>query len=231
MSTRRRPGERVRGQGPPSCWGATAVLFVPASTGARLYDARVTPDRSPVPVRILAIVALFAVTIVAACGPDAAPAGTASPATGAATPARSPAAGATEPDLTPVPGGQPTPFLSIGIGPDQLNTTDVEGFGPILDELPASFPRLAGQEPADAGGGPASGSFVVNSTPRAAAADLAAKLTAVGWSADVASPLEDGSVVVEATGQAAGCKAEVRFTPASGSSLMLVLYGASCPAS
>lgn len=187
-----------------------------------------TPQRRPAAVRTLAIVA---VAIVAACGPDAAPARTASPTAGATTPARSPGSGATEPDLTPVPGGQPTPFLSIGIGPDQPHTTDVEGFGPILDELPASFPKLAGQEPADAGGGPASGSFAVNSTAGTAAADLAAKLTAVGWAADVASPLEDGSVVVEAIGPAAGCKAEVRFTPASGSSLMLVLYGASCPAS
>jgi hypothetical protein len=191
----------------------------------------VTPHRSPAAVPTLAIVALAVIAIVAACGPDAAPATTASPATGATTPARSPGAGATKSDLTPVPGGQPTPFLGITIGPDQPDTTDVEGFGPILDELPASFPRLAGQEPADAGGGPATGSFAVNSTAEAAAADLAAKLTAVGWAADVASPLEDGSVVVEATGLAAGCKAEVRFTPASGTSLMLVLYGASCPAS
>ena len=35
--------------------------------------------------------------------------------------------------------------------------------------------------------------------------------------------------VLEATGSAMGCKAEVRFTPWSGSILMLVLVGASCP--
>ena len=50
-----------------------------------------------------------------------------------------------------------------------------------------------------------------------------------GWTVDAGSPLEDGTVVLEATGAPAGCKAEIRFTPVSGSLIMEVLFGASCP--
>ena len=38
-------------------------------------------------------------------------------------------------------------------------------------------------------------------------------LTEAGWTVDVGSPLEDGSVVLEAQGPPDGCRAEVRFTP------------------
>jgi len=94
-----------------------------------------------------------------------------------------------------------------------------------------SFPTLAGQEPADTGAGATSGSFAVNMSAEAASRDLAAKLTNLGWTADVATPLEDGTVVLEATGPTPGCKAEVRFTPSTGTIIMSVLYGASCPTS
>jgi hypothetical protein len=105
----------------------------------------------------------------------------------------------------------------------------VAGFGVIFDALPAAFPKLAGQEPAETGDGATSGSFAVNLSPADASAAIEAALTAQGWSVDVGSPLEDGSVVLEATHAPAGCKTEVRFTPLSGTVIMSVLYGASCP--
>jgi hypothetical protein len=54
------------------------------------------------------------------------------------------------------------------------------------------------------------------------------RLTASGWTVDAGSPLEDGTVVLEAARPNA-CKAEIRFTPRGGSVIMSVLYGASCP--
>ncbi|MBA2381192.1 MAG: hypothetical protein H0V73_03695 [Chloroflexi bacterium] len=129
------------------------------------------------------------------------------------------------PSITAVPGG-PSPVVGVSVGPP---TTNVTGFGPIFDSLPASFPKLPGQEPATTGAGATSGSFAVNMTADDAALAMAAALTNQGWTADVSSALEDGTVVLDATAALPGCKAEVRFTPLSGTIIMSVLYGASCP--
>ena len=109
-----------------------------------------------------------------------------------------------------------------------VTTTDVEGFGRILDKVPPSFPKLPDQSESEIGS-TSSGMFVSNLDPQTASQTIRDGLVAQGWTVDVGSPLEDGTVVLEATGTTKGCKAEVRFMPASGSILMLVLVGASCP--
>jgi hypothetical protein len=129
----------------------------------------------------------------------------------------------TAPDLTPVPGrASPTAAATFP------TTTETE-FGTIWDALPADFPKLPGQEPAETGAGATSGSFAVNLDAAGASQAMAAAMRASGWTVDVGSPLEDGTVVLEATHAPAGCKTEVRFTPTSGTVVMSVLYGASCP--
>jgi hypothetical protein len=137
---------------------------------------------------------------------------------------RAPSSG--RPSLTPVPGGASTPVISPTVA--SPGTTEVMGFGRILDALPPSFPRLPGQEPADTGAGATSGSFAANLEAGAAGAMIEAALKATGWAVDAGSPLEDGSVVLEASRPNA-CKAEIRFTPQTGSVIMSVLYGATCP--
>jgi hypothetical protein len=132
----------------------------------------------------------------------------------------------TAPSLTPVPGG---PSSSTAGASPTLPSTTVTESGRIWDALPPSFPRLPGQEPADTGGGATSGSFAVNMTADDAARAMAAALTTLGWTADVSSALEDGTVVLHAVGTREGCVAEVRFTPASGTVIMSVLYGSECP--
>jgi hypothetical protein len=107
-------------------------------------------------------------------------------------------------------------------------TTDTE-FGKIYDALPPSFPKLLGQEPAETGSGPTSGSFVANMSVADARKIIEVSLIAQGWTVQVGSPLEDGTVVLEAEEGTVGCKTEVRFTPASGTVMMSVLYGAACP--
>ena len=58
---------------------------------------------------------------------------------------------------------------------------------------------------------------------------LGLALAAQGYQVNVGSPLEDGTVVLDATGPDPACKIQVRFTPQSGSVIMTVLYGAACP--
>jgi hypothetical protein len=124
-----------------------------------------------------------------------------------------------------VPGGPSGRPAGTSVHPPSTTSTD---FGQIFDSLPASFPKLPGQEPAETGEGPTSGSFAVNMDPGAASRAMQTALIAAGWTADVGSPLEDGTVVLEAA-RSSGCKAEIRFTPRSGTVIMSVLYGAACP--
>jgi hypothetical protein len=189
-----------------------------AATGSPGYDGSVTALRRRAANPLLPIHLIVLALVVAACGPGAA---TTKPASGVG------GSTAAAPSLTAVPGGHASPVVGATVGPP--TTTSVEGFGTIDDSLPASFPELAGQEPVDPGAGATSGAFVVNGSPAAASAALKSALAGQGWSADVGSPLEDGTIVLEATHAPAGCKTEVRFTPASGSVMMSVLYAASCP--
>ncbi|HEX2756635.1 MAG TPA: hypothetical protein VHM48_14295 [Candidatus Limnocylindrales bacterium] len=165
---------------------------------------------------LVPILAITLALLAVGCGPSAST---------TLKPSASPRASAS-PHLTAVPGGPASPVAGASVGPP--TTTETE-FGTIWDALPPSFPRLPGQEPADTGAGPTSGSFALNMTAAAASQAIAAALKALGWTVDVGSPLEDGSVVLDATHAPAGCKTEVRFTPLSGTVIMSVLYGASCP--
>jgi hypothetical protein len=201
-----------RGDGPIDSRDAS-VTDEPA---AARYDDPVIDPRRRAAVPLLSILAIGLAFMVVACGPGVAVPG----------PSASRNASAPAPRLTAVPGGPASPVVGATVGPP--TTTDTE-FGTIDDALPPSFPRLPGQEPAETSSGPTSGSFVANTTVAAATAVIRTGLTAQGWTVDVGSPLEDGSVVLEARGTKAGCKAEVRFTPLSGTVTMSVLYGASCP--
>ena len=125
-----------------------------------------------------------------------------------------------------MPGGPSSPSGSASAG---LPTTTETDFGQIWDALPPSFPTLSGQQPADPGAGPTSGSFVVNMDAPTASSTIRTALEAQGWTVEVGSALEDGTVVLDAGGAREGCAAQVRFTPLSGTVVMSVLYGAECP--
>jgi hypothetical protein len=129
-----------------------------------------------------------------------------------------------EPVLTPVPGSS---AAASPVAPSLPSTTTTE-FGDIWDALPPSFPTFPGAIPTTIQG-PTSGAFAVGADVGTASQTVAAALRASGWQVDGGSALEDGSVVLEATGPADGCRAEVQFTPLSGTVTMSVLYGAACP--
>jgi hypothetical protein len=192
-----------------------AASPAPANSAAPVYDAAVTALGRRAADPLTALVAIGLALLVVGCGLS----------TEASAPPTTSTGAGTSPSLTPVPGGP----ASAAASPSVPATTNVEGFGAIFDGLPPSFPQLPGQEPADVGTGPTSGSFAASTNPQAASEVIRRGLVAQGWSVDIGSPLEDGSIVLDATGPGVGCKTEVRLTPQSGSVIMSVLYGASCP--
>jgi len=57
------------------------------------------------------------------------------------------------------------------------------------------------------------------------------RLRAAAFRSDgLSGPFEDGSYVVDASGEA-GCRVQVRVAPAGGLTTITVLYGAACPRS
>jgi hypothetical protein len=114
------------------------------------------------------------------------------------------------------------------IAPSLPTQTDTS-WGRIWDDVPDSFPSPTGSEPAtDTGQGPASAQLVVTAGAGDVADGYVTALHSAGWTVNKDGPLEDGSVVVNAT-NAGGCKAQVTVHSLGDASLVAVLYGASCP--
>lgn len=179
-----------------------------------IYDAAVTAPRRRAAHPLRPIVGMLLALIVGACSPASA----------------SPSATVTAPSLTAVPGGPASPVIGASVGPP--TTSNVEGFGEIWDALPASWPAFPGQSASEIGSD-ASQALVVKGDPAALAIQLRRTLEQRGgWTVDIASALEDGTVVLEAIGPAEGCRVRARFTPNTpGSDLgtLQVYYGAKCP--
>ena len=134
---------------------------------------------------------------------------------------------ASGPSLTPVPGG-PTAVSppSSSALPTQ---TDTE-WGRIWDALPPSFPVPAGSVPTQTGEGPVSATFAVGASAEQAAEFVIAGLVRGRYTIEGRSnPSEDGSVVIDAVGAAPDCRVQVRLTPLSGTTHMVVMFGAGCP--
>jgi hypothetical protein len=132
-----------------------------------------------------------------------------------------------DPSLTPVPGGStvatPPP---AGQPPTQ---TDAE-WGRIWDALPPSFPLPPDAVPTDTREGPVSATLAVGMSVEQASDFMVAGLTKRGSRIDRrADPSEDGSVVIDALGPAPACEIQVRLAPLSGTTSMVVMFGAGCP--
>jgi hypothetical protein len=131
------------------------------------------------------------------------------------------------PDLTPVPGGSAAASPVAAVSPP--TQTDTE-WGRIWDALPPSFPLPPDAVPTETGQGAASGSFAVGAAPQNTVSLLESSLTAAGFSMEsVEGPLEDGSFTLNAVGRDPSCLAQVRVVPLSGTTNVVVLYGAGCP--
>jgi len=177
------------------------------------YDGFVIARRRRAMGPVMPILASILTILLVACGTTA-----------IASPSARPIASARSSPTTVTGAASPVPAATI-----RLPTTTNTEFGTIFDALPPSFPKLPGEEPVETGAGPTSGSFATNLSVTDARKIIEVSLIAQGWTVAVGSPLEDGTVVLEATGAKPACKTEVRFSPTSGTVTMSVLYGASCP--
>ncbi len=153
------------------------------------------------------------------CGSSIAPSASPAPPTGA-TPSA-------EASLTPVPGGSTVATPPPSGEPQTQTDTD---WGRIWDALPASFPLPPDTVPTETGEGPASATMSVGSSAQQAAKVVQAGLGDAGYSIEAASgPSEDGSFVIDAVGVTPECRVQVRLTPLSGTTSMVVMFGADCP--
>jgi len=104
-------------------------------------------------------------------------------------------------------------------------------WGEIWDALPAAFPLPAGASHADLSDGPFSGTYTVAAAAAATASGIADGLRGGGYpTVNAGSPAEDGSVTIDATGSAAGCRVQVSVRPLGGLTAIEILYGSACPA-
>jgi hypothetical protein len=193
-------------------------LVVPAHSRTRGYDGPVTALRRRTADPPIPILAIALALLVVACGSSVPPSLPSAPSASPTAPG---------PSLTPVPAGS-TAASPSPITVTQTNTdTQV---GRIWDALPKTFPRIADAIEIDNFPSPTSGAFAVGANVADAVATMRAGLTGLGYNVDVGSPLEDGSVVLDAGGgENPECRIEVQFTPQSGTTRMVVLYGSACP--
>ncbi|HET9344228.1 MAG TPA: hypothetical protein VFO05_00895 [Candidatus Limnocylindrales bacterium] len=172
------------------------------------------------PTGVGAVLLLVASLAVAACG-------SAQPSPTPATPgAPTPAGPSPTSELTPVPGGSTAASPILVSPPTQ---TDTE-WGRIWDALPPAFPLPPDAVPTETREGPASASLAVGAAADTTAGFMESALTAAGFSIEsVEGPSEDGSYTLNAVGPDPGCQAQVRVVPLSGTTNVVVLYGAACP--
>ena len=187
-------------QGTPVAWGRRGSFH--ARVAMRRYASGVISRRRP-------LLVLLVILLVAACG-----SGSASPSSGTAAPGAS-APAATEPVATGAP--------------PATGQSDTE-WGPIWDTVPSGFPTYPGSKAAEVGTDPASEVRVIDGVePTAIASWIDQHLQAAGFRTDgLSGPFEDGSYVVDASGQG-GCRVQVRVAPTGETAMIVVLYGASCP--
>jgi hypothetical protein len=137
--------------------------------------------------------------------------------------ATGPASATGGPSLTPVPGGSTPEPVDPGGG------TTLTEWGRILDRVPGGFPVYPGAGPADGVTEPTSGAWVAAAGTARVADWYVAALEELGWSSiDLASPLEDGTQVLDLASDLPECRVQVTFRPAGESTMILVLYGAGC---
>jgi hypothetical protein len=140
------------------------------------------------------------------------------------SPSSSPAGVATAPPEAATPSPVPSPST----GATQSDTA----WGRIWDSLPASFPAVPGGTASEEGAtGAASGVYTFQGQKAKDVAALMQRLlSSAGYSTlGLSGPLEDGSYVVDMSGQPQGCKVQASVDPTGSVTTLTILYGATCP--
>lgn len=121
--------------------------------------------------------------------------------------------------------------MEVTAGPPAEGQTDTE-WGRIWDSLPSGFPKYPGAVLSDeAATGPASAVYVVEGgEPVAMATWFQQAFETATYSTDsLSGPLEDGSYVLDSSGQDPACRLSVTIAPLGGTTSLTVMYGAGCP--
>lgn len=130
------------------------------------------------------------------------------------------------PALTPVPGGSTAASPGLVSPPTQ---TDTE-WGRIWDALPPGFPLPPDAVLTETREGPASASLSVGASGPDTTSVMQSALAGAGFSIEsTEGPMEDGSITINAVGPDPVCHVQVRVRPLSGTTNVVVLYGAGCP--
>ena len=102
-------------------------------------------------------------------------------------------------------------------------------WGTIWDALPPSFPAFPGSQPTETGAGPASATLQLPGPADVAADWWKEALEAAGYHVEgVNGPLEDGSIVIDASGEA-GCRVQASVAPLGDVTIATIFVGAECP--
>ena len=168
--------------------------------------------------------ALLSALLLAACAaatptlPPTAPLASAPPA----------ATASSAPALTPVPGNSTVTATPATASAATQTDTD---WGRIWDALPAWFPVPPDAVPTETGEeGAVSASLAAGGSAQTVATFMQTGLTGAGFSFEsVEGPAEDGSLTLNAVGPDPACKVQLRVRPLSGTTNLVVLYGAACP--
>lgn len=137
--------------------------------------------------------------------------------------------------VTPTPDAVPTatatspqPPAGPTKNPVPMPQTDTP-WGRIWDALPPDFPLPAGAQPTQTGDGPASAVLDVPGDAITTMEFLQSALELAGFPTEsLSGPLEDGSRVLESSGEGA-CRVQTSVAPLGGTMIMTILYGAACP--
>jgi hypothetical protein len=132
------------------------------------------------------------------------------------------------PTVVPVPSSGPATEPREPTQPPGGGTTDTE-WGAILDVVPDGFPVIPGAKPAEGLDEPASGWWLAGASVDEVANWYQEALAELGFAVgDLSSALEDGSRVLDVSSDLPECRLQLAFRPASGSTIIKVLYGAGC---
>lgn len=153
---------------------------------------------------------------------------------GSTPPSPSPSASATGTAVPAPPsevGESPKPTTSEVTAPPAEGQTDTS-WGRIWDTLPSGFPNYPSATLSDeAATGPASAVYVIEGVePVKIATWFQEAFKIAAYSTDALSgPMEDGSYILDSSGEDPRCRLSVTIAPLGGTTSLTVMYGAACP--